>query len=182
MGAGIPTTPTYIILASIVAPALLDFDVPLLVTHFFVFYYGVLADVTPPVALAAYAGAGIAGSEPMRTGMTAFRLSMGKALVPFMFVYAPSLLFVDFSVTEFTIALTSGLLSLLALSAAYIGRFRGDLGFLEKAALTLGGLLLVLNDLKAILVGAVIVGAILGLNWFRNPLPAKSRGPGPDSK
>jgi TRAP-type uncharacterized transport system fused permease subunit len=182
MGAGIPTTPTYIILASIVAPALLDFDVPLLVTHFFVFYYGVLADVTPPVALAAYAGAGIAGSEPMRTGMTAFRLSMGKALVPFMFVYAPSLLFVNFTVTEFTVALTSGLLSLLALSAAYIGRFRRDLGFVEKAALTLGGLLLVLNDLKAILVGAVIVGAILGLNWFRNPSPTKPRESGPDSK
>lgn len=182
MGAGIPTTPTYIILASIVAPALLDFDVPLLVTHFFVFYYGVLADVTPPVALAAYAGAGIAGSEPMRTGMTAFRLSMGKALVPFMFVYAPSLLFVNFTVTEFTVALTSGLLSLLALSAAYIGRFRGELGFLEKAALTLGGLLLVLNDLRAILVGAAIVGVILGLNWFRNPSPAKSWEPGTDSK
>jgi TRAP-type uncharacterized transport system fused permease subunit len=147
-----------------------------------VFYYGVLADVTPPVALAAYAGAGIAGSEPMRTGMTAFRLSMGKALVPFMFVYAPSLLFVNFTATEFAIALTSGLLSLLALSAAYIGRFRRDLGFVEKAALTLGGLLLVLNDLKAILVGAVIVGAILGLNWFRNPSPAKPRESGPDSK
>ncbi|HSO18200.1 MAG TPA: TRAP transporter permease, partial [Desulfosarcina sp.] len=92
MGTGIPTTPCYIILASIAGPALLDMKVPLLATHFFVFYYGVLADVTPPVALAAYAGAGIARSEPMRTGVTAFKLSMGKGLVPFMFVYAPSLL------------------------------------------------------------------------------------------
>jgi len=167
MGAGIPTTPTYIILASIVAPALLEFDVPLLVTHFFVFYYGVLADVTPPVALAAYAGAGIAGAEPMRTGLTAFRLSMGKALVPFMFVYAPSLLFVNFTWGEFAVALASGLLSLLALSAAYIGRFRAELGFLEKAVLTLGGLLVVLNNATAISLGAVAVLAILGLNWLR---------------
>jgi TRAP-type uncharacterized transport system fused permease subunit len=94
MGSGVPTTPTYIILASIVAPALAQLGVPQLATHFFVFYYGVLADVTPPVALAAFAAAGIARSEPMRTGMTAFRLSMGKALVPFAFVYTPALLFV----------------------------------------------------------------------------------------
>jgi TRAP-type uncharacterized transport system fused permease subunit len=97
MGSGVPTTPTYIILASIVAPALAQLGVPQLATHFFVFYYGVLADVTPPVALAAFAAAGIARSEPMRTGMTAFRLSMGKALVPFAFVYTPALLFVNFT-------------------------------------------------------------------------------------
>ena len=97
MGSGVPTTPTYIILAAIVAPALAQLGVPQLATHFFVFYYGVLADVTPPVALAAFAAAGIARSEPMRTGMTAFRLSMGKALVPFAFVFAPSLLFIDFT-------------------------------------------------------------------------------------
>lgn len=96
MGAGIPTTPTYIILASIAAPALTEFDVPLIATHFFVFYFGVLSDVTPPVALAAYAAAGISRASPMETGVTAFRLSMGKALVPFMFIYAPSLLFVEF--------------------------------------------------------------------------------------
>jgi TRAP-type uncharacterized transport system fused permease subunit len=90
MGSGIPTTPTYIILASIAAPALQVLGVPLLATHFFVFYYGVLADITPPVALAAYAAAGHrAHRDPMRTGMTAFRLSMGKALVPMMFIYAP---------------------------------------------------------------------------------------------
>jgi TRAP-type uncharacterized transport system fused permease subunit len=67
-------------------------------------YYGVLADVTPPVALAAFAAAGIARSEPMRTGMTAFRLSMGKALVPFAFVYAPALLFVQFTWLQFGVA------------------------------------------------------------------------------
>ncbi|RMC38012.1 TRAP transporter permease [Paracoccus alkanivorans] len=161
MGAGIPTTPTYIILASIAAPALTEFDVPLIATHFFVFYFGVLADVTPPVALAAYAAAGLARSEPMTTGTTAFRLSMGKALVPFMFVYAPSLLFVDFTPLEFITALLSGLLGIVALSAAYIGWFRRDLVLLEKILLTLGGLFLISTHWGAITVGALIVLAVL---------------------
>ena len=161
MGAGIPTTPTYIILASIAAPALVEFDVPLVATHFFVFYFGVLADVTPPVALAAYAAAGLARSEPMSTGTTAFRLSMGKALVPFMFIYAPSLLFVNFTWVEFITALLSGLLGILALSAAYIGWFRRDLVLWEKAALTLAGLLLISTYWPAIAVGVLTLAFVL---------------------
>ncbi len=94
LGAGVPTTATYIILVIIAAPALRQLGVPPLVAHFFVFYYGVLADITPPVALAAYAGAGLAGSDPFKTGFTAFRLAAAKALVPFIFVYAPILLIV----------------------------------------------------------------------------------------
>ena len=137
MGTGIPTTPTYIILASIAAPALVKLGVPLVATHFFVFYYGVLADVTPPVAMAAYAAAGIAGSEPVRTGLTAFRLSMGKALVPFMFVYTPSLLFIGFKPLEFVMALASGIVCIIALSAAYIGYFRAPINTLAKIVLTL---------------------------------------------
>jgi TRAP transporter 4TM/12TM fusion protein len=161
MGAGIPTTPTYIILASIAAPALMEFDVPLVATHFFVFYFGVLADVTPPVALAAYAAAGLARSEPMSTGTTAFRLSMGKALVPFMFIYAPSLLFVNFTWVEFITALLSGLLGILALSAAYIGWFRRDLALWEKVALTLAGLLLISTYWPAIALGVLTLAFVL---------------------
>jgi TRAP transporter 4TM/12TM fusion protein len=162
MGAGIPTTPTYIILASIAAPALTEFDVPLIATHFFVFYFGVLADVTPPVALAAYAAAGISRASPMETGVTAFRLSMGKALVPFMFIYAPSLLFVEFSTTEFIGALLSGILAIVALSAAYIGYFGRDLQRWEKVILTIAGLILISTNWIAMLIGAAIVAAILG--------------------
>src|SRR5205085_12514579 len=75
-------------------PALAKLGVAPLVSHFFVFYYGVLADITPPVALAAYAGASMAGADPFRTGNTAFRLAMAKALVPFVFVYSPAMLIV----------------------------------------------------------------------------------------
>ncbi|MCC7216185.1 MAG: TRAP transporter permease [Burkholderiales bacterium] len=164
MGTGVPTTPTYIILASIAAPALATLGVPLIATHFFVFYYGVLADVTPPVALAAYAAAGIAGSEPMRTGMTAFRLSMGKALVPFMFVYTPALLFIDFTWTAFASAAFCGLVGITALSAAYIGWFRAPLRRPEKVALTIAGLALVFNQFWPNVVGLAVVFSILGWN------------------
>ena len=173
MGAGIPTTPTYIILASIAAPALMEFDIPLIATHFFVFYFGVLADVTPPVALAAYAAAGLARSDPMQTGMTAFRLSMGKALVPFMFIYAPSLLFVDFSLIEFVAALISGIVCIIALSAAYIGYFKAPLNVLDKVALTIGGLLLISTSWLAMAIGSALVLAIL-LRNTQKEIPALS--------
>ncbi len=169
MGTGIPTTPTYIILASIAAPALADLKVPLLITHFFVFYYGVLADVTPPVALAAFAGAGIAGSEPMRTGVTAFRLSMGKALVPFMFVYAPSLLLQNFDWSEFVLAMASGMLSILAMSVAYIGYFHGPVRVAGQIVLTIGGLLLIFSNPYSIAAGAALVLAVLVPNAVRGP-------------
>jgi TRAP transporter 4TM/12TM fusion protein len=167
MGTGVPTTPTYIILASIAAPALATLGVPLLATHFFVFYYGVLADVTPPVALAAYAAAGIAGSEPMRTGLTAFRLSMGKALVPFMFVYTPALLFIDFTWSAFLSAAFCGVVGITALSAAYIGYFRAPLSRPAKVALSLAGLVLVFNQLWPNIVGLAVVFGVLGWNVLR---------------
>ena len=94
MGCGIPTTANYIIMVTIAAPTLGLLGVAPIVAHFFVFYYGVLADITPPVALAAYAAAGMAGADPFRTGNTAFRLGLGKVLVPFVFVFSPSLLLV----------------------------------------------------------------------------------------
>jgi TRAP transporter 4TM/12TM fusion protein len=94
LGCGIPTTANYLIMVTIAAPALAMLGVPQLVSHFFVFYYGVLADITPPVALAAYAGASMAGADPFKTGNTAFRLGLAKALVPFVFVYSPSMLLV----------------------------------------------------------------------------------------
>lgn len=167
MGTGIPTTPTYIILASIAAPALATLGVPLLATHFFVFYYGVLADVTPPVALAAYAAAGIAGSEPMRTGMTAFRLSMGKALVPFMFTYTPAMLFVDFSWAPFVSAVVAGAIGILALSAAYTRWWATTITRVEQVVLTVGGLILVFNQLWLNVIGIAIVAITLGMNTLR---------------
>ncbi len=120
MGCGIPTTANYIIMVTVAAPTLGLLGVAPLVAHFFVFYYGVLADITPPVALAAYAAAGMAGSDPFKTGNTAFRLGLGKALVPFVFVFAPSLLLVvpGFTWYEFVVAFAGCVLGITFLSAA----------------------------------------------------------------
>ena len=170
MGTGVPTTPTYIILAAIVAPALAQLGVPQLATHFFVFYYGVLADVTPPVALAAFAAAGIARSEPMGTGNTAFRLSMGKALVPFAFVYTPALLFINFTWVEFSIALASTIVAILGLGAAYTGQLVRPIGWLGFTALNLLSLALVFAQPVVSAVG--IAGVLAILWWHSRALPA----------
>ncbi len=120
MGCGVPTTANYIIMVTVAAPTLVLLGVQPLVAHFFVFYYGVLADITPPVALAAYAAAGMAGSDPFKTGNTAFRLGMGKALVPFVFVFAPSLLIMvnGFTWQEFATAFAGCVLGITFLAAA----------------------------------------------------------------
>ena len=173
MGSGVPTTPTYIILAAIVAPALAQLGVPQLATHFFIFYYGVLADVTPPVALAAFAAAGIARSEPMRTGMTAFRLSMGKALVPFAFVYAPVLLFVDFTVGQFALALVSTVIAIVGLGAAYTGYCGRPIGRITFVALNLFSLSLIFSNLTILLVsGPLVVGILAWHMRAEGPAPA----------
>jgi TRAP-type uncharacterized transport system fused permease subunit len=167
MGSGVPTTPTYIILAAIVAPALAQLGVPQLATHFFVFYYGVLADVTPPVALAAFAAAGIARSEPMRTGMTAFRLSMGKALVPFAFVFAPSLLFINFTWAAFATALFGAVVAIMGLGAAYSGYVARPVGRWAFWLLNLLSISLVFNhQLTTLVAGAAV---LLILAWHARP-------------
>ena len=167
MGSGVPTTPTYIILASIVAPALAQLDVPQIATHFFVFYYGVLADVTPPVALAAFAAAGIARSEPMRTGMTAFRLSMGKAVVPFIFVLSPVLLFVDFTLAGFAIAMASSIVAIAGLGAAYTGHFVRPIRWPAFIALNCLSIAVMAPGVAVTLVSGPLVLAILA--WHARP-------------
>ena len=159
MGAGIPTTATYIILVSVAAPALVILGIEPLVAHFFVFYYGVLADITPPVALAAYAGAGIAGANPFRTGNTAFRLGIAKALVPFVFVYSPSFLLVvnDFSWNEFTIALVGAMAGITALAAAFTGYIVAPVSKYQRYWLGVVALLFIAPGIYTLLIGFVLV-------------------------
>ncbi|MCX7670520.1 MAG: TRAP transporter large permease subunit [Anaerolineae bacterium] len=170
MGAGVPTTPTYIILAAIVAPALAQLGVPLVATHFFVFFFGVLADVTPPVALAAFAAAGIARAEPMRTGFTAFRLSMAKAVVPIIFVFAPSLLFLNFQWGEFVVALAGSIMSIVALAIAYTGYFYRDVPRWMFLVLNLASMAMLFSDpLATSLASAVVIACLI---WCRRTAKA----------
>ncbi len=159
MGAGIPTTATYIILVAVAAPALAVQQVEPLVAHFFVFYYGVLADITPPVALAAYAAAGIAGSNPFQTGNTAFRLGIAKALVPFVFVYSPSLLLVnaDFTWSAFAITLTGAALGIACLGVAFSGYFIAPMRKLERWWTGIVSLLFISPGLETMAAGIVLL-------------------------
>ncbi|MBE7635307.1 TRAP transporter fused permease subunit [Sneathiella sp. P13V-1] len=164
MGAGIPTTATYIILVAVAGPALATLQVEPLVAHFFVFYYGVLADITPPVALAAYAASGIAGSNPFRTGNTAFRLGIAKALVPFVFVYSPALLLVTdgFTWSEFIITLTGVMAGISFLGVAFTGYMLAPLNHFEKWYVGLVSLLFVAPGLVTMGIGFLLMVPIIG--------------------
>ncbi|MDX1605512.1 MAG: TRAP transporter permease, partial [Candidatus Competibacterales bacterium] len=176
LGAGIPTTATYIILVSIAAPALGLLGIPPLVAHFFVFYYGVLADITPPVALAAYAGAGIAGANPFRAGTTAFRLAAAKALVPFVFVYSPAMLIVvdGFSWGTFLLTTLTCAVGIVLLGAALTGYLLAPLPRSGRWPLGLGALLLVFPDPEAGLLGLLLSAPVLVLQWARRRSPQGS--------
>ncbi len=155
MGCGIPTTANYIIMVTVAAPTLVQLGVEPLVAHFFVFYYGVLADITPPVALAAYAAAGIAGSEPFRTGITAFRLGMAKALVPFVFVFSPSLLLVakGFTPYDFAVTFIGCVLGITILAAALSKFFLVKMTRWEQGLCYCAAILLVVPGLISTLIG-----------------------------
>ena len=163
MGAGIPTTATYIILVAVAAPALAQLQVEPLVAHFFVFYYGVLADITPPVALAAYAAAGIAGSNPFKTGNTAFRLGIAKALVPFVFVYSPALLLVadGFTWWLFTTTLVGAMLGIASLGVAFSGYFFAPLAKWERWWVAIVSFLFIAPGLSTLFVGLIAMTPIV---------------------
>ncbi|MFC3165600.1 TRAP transporter permease [Ciceribacter thiooxidans] len=162
MGCGIPTTANYIIMVAVAAPILGLLGVQQLVAHFFVFYYGVLADVTPPVAMAAYAGAGIAGANAFKAGNTAFRLSMGKALVPFVFAFQPALLLVTdgFTWPDFFLAFGGTVLGIVVLAAAVSNWLFAPLYWFERIALVFSAILLVAPDLTATIIGILLVAPV----------------------
>ncbi|WP_440409932.1 TRAP transporter permease [Neorhizobium petrolearium] len=163
MGCGIPTTANYIIMATIAAPTLGLLGVEPIVAHFFVFYYGVLADITPPVALAAYAAAGMAGADPFKTGNTAFRLGLGKVLVPFVFVFSPSLLLVtaNFTWSNFLIAFIGCVLGITCLGSALSGWLLVRTAAWERLLLVVAAVLLVVPELMSSLIGVALIVPVL---------------------
>lgn len=163
LGCGIPTTANYIIMVTVAAPTLVLMGVEPLVAHFFVFYYGVLADITPPVALAAYAAAGMAGSDPFKTGNMAFRLGLAKALVPFVFVFSPSLLLVakGFTWIDFWITFTGCILGITLLAAALSKFLLVEMRRWEQALCGLAALLLVAPGLVSGLIGVAVASPVL---------------------
>jgi TRAP-type uncharacterized transport system fused permease subunit len=178
LGCGIPTTANYIIMVTVAAPTLVLLGVQPLVAHFFVFYYGVLADITPPVALAAYAAAGMAGSDPFKTGNMAFRLGMAKALVPFVFVFSPSLLLVanGFTWDAFVITFVGCVLGITLLAAALSKFLWTELRRWEQGVLGVAALLTVAPGLVSTLIGLAFASPVLLRQWMSRP---RSAGVGP---
>ncbi|BCB18993.1 C4-dicarboxylate ABC transporter permease [Bosea sp. ANAM02] len=163
LGCGVPTTANYIIMVTVAAPALGMLGVNPLVAHFFVFYYGVLADITPPVAIAAYAGASMAGADPFKTGNTAFRLALGKVMVPFVFVFSPSMLIMapGFTWTEFLGSTTACLTSITLLSGAFSAWLLAPLVMWERLVLALAALPLIVATPYSAGIGLVIAAPVL---------------------
>ena len=172
MGCGVPTTATYIIMVTVAAPTLVGLGVEPLVAHFFVFYYGVLADITPPVALAAYAAAGMAGSDPFKTGNTAFRLGLAKALVPFVFVFSPSLLLVakGFTWESFIITFTGCIMGITLMAAALSKFMLVEMKRWEQLSCLFAALLMIAPSLTATLVGVALVIPMAVNQWRRSQM------------
>lgn len=152
MGAGVPTTALYIMLVSVAQPALAQLGVPPIASHLFVLYYGVVAEITPPVCTSAYAAAAIANAPPFKTGISAFTLGLGKIVAPMAFVYAPVLLFVSstgFDLWEFTYSATSCIMGVVALSAAVVGFWLAPMGVLNRILCAIAGLVFIAPSLSA---------------------------------
>ncbi len=143
LGMGVPTTANYCIMAATCAPILVRMGVPQIAAHFFVFYFGIVADLTPPVALAAYAGAAIAQANPMKTAFTATKLAIGAFIVPYVFALNPAMLFIDTSTWEVVLICITSLLGIYAVSASLEGYLFHDMPWYQRILSLLGGLLLI---------------------------------------
>jgi len=164
MGAGVPTTALYIMLVSVAQPALAQLGVPPIASHLFVLYYGVVAEITPPVCTSAYAAAAIANSNPFRTGISAFTLGLGKVVAPMAFVYAPVLLIVSstgFDFWEFTYTAISCVLGVICLSSSVVGFWLAPMGVISRILAALAGLVFVAPSLSADLIALLIVSPVI---------------------
>ena len=160
LGMGVPTTANYCIMAATCAPILIRMGVPALAAHFFVFYFGIVADLTPPVALAAYAGAAIGQANPMKTAFTATKLAIGAFIVPYVFALNPAMLFIDTVASEVVLICITSLVGIFAVSAALEGYFLHHMKWYERMVSVVGGLLLIYPGLVTDVIGLSLVAVV----------------------
>ena len=175
LGMGVPTTANYCIMASTCAPILIQLGFSPVAAHFFVFYFGIVADITPPVALAAYAGSAIAKSNPMKTGINATKLAIAAFIVPYIFAYNPSMLFVG-NVEWYDVLLISvtALLGLFGIAAALNGHLYRKIPMVLRLALVAGGLGMMIPGLASDLIGLAVVAAIVVFQYISGKKQAAS--------
>ena len=169
LGMGVPTTANYCIMASTCAPILIKMGFPLVAAHFFVFYFGIVADITPPVALAAYAGSAIAKGNPMKTGINATKLAIAAFIVPYIFAYSPAMLFVNVtSVWEVIQIVLSALLGIFGVAAGLEGFVLRKMNWLYRIVCLVGGLGLMIPGAISDLVGLVLIGGVFVIQYLQN--------------
>ena len=161
LGMGVPTTANYCIMAATCAPILIRMGVPALAAHFFVFYFGIVADLTPPVALAAYAGAAIGQANPMKTAFTATKLAIGAFIVPYVFALNPAMLFIDTTAGEVILICITSFVGIFAVSSALEGYFLHHMRWYERIVSVIGGLLLIYPGVVTDVIGLGLVAVIM---------------------
>ena len=163
LGMGVPTTATYCIMAATCAPILVRMGVPLVAAHFFVFYFGIVADLTPPVALAAYAGAAIAQANPMKTALESTKLAIGAFIVPYAFALSPSMLLIDTTAAEVILIVITSLVGIASVSAAMEGYLIGELSWPRRALALVGGLMMIYPGTVTDVIGLALSGLVVVL-------------------
>src|SRR5699024_9522675 len=158
LGMGLPTTANYVVTATVAAPALINgFDLAPIAVHMVVFYFGIVADITPPVGLAAYAGAGIAGANPFKSGVTAVKLAIAAFIIPYIFVYNPILVMDTVTAVPLLLAATTAILGMVAVSSAMIGYYIRKSRTLERLVLFAAGICLIIPNLVASAAGLLLL-------------------------
>jgi len=165
LGMGSPTTANYVITSTIAAPAIIASGVPELAAHLFVFYFGIIADITPPVALAAFAAAGISGGKPLRTGVNASKLAISAFIIPYMFVLSPALLMIDTTIPNLIWVVFSAFVGMLAISTGMIGFWYRKLNIVERIIAVVTGLLLIYPETISDIVGLVLFAAMFAIQY-----------------
>ncbi len=163
LGMGVPTTANYVIMASMVAPILMrSLDLPILAAHMFVFYFGIVADITPPVALAAYAGSAIAKSNPLKTGVTATRLAITAFIVPYIFAFSPEMLIIgaDKPWYEIVLLVITALCGIYIISAGMEGYMYKNMPWWERILALIGGLCMVIPGIVTDLIGVALIALV----------------------
>ncbi len=168
LGMGVPTTANYCIMASTCAPILIQLGIPVMAAHFFVFYFGIVADITPPVALAAYAGSAIARSKPMRTAFNATKLAIAAFVVPYIFAMNPSMLLIETNAAEVILIVVTSIVGILALGIGLEGYVRGELPWPLRIVAIAGGLLLLVPGTWSDIIGIAVVVLIYIFQVLRN--------------
>ena len=161
LGMGVPTTANYCIMATTCAPILVKMGIPTIAAHFFVFYFGIVADLTPPVALAAYAGAAIAGANPMKTALNATKLAIAAFIIPYILAYNPAMVLVDTTTAEIIVIAITSLVGMFGIGMALEGYYRGSIPWYLRILSAAGGLCLVYPGTASDIVGIAVVGAII---------------------